>query len=225
MLIAIDQGHGATTNPYPDGIHCEGFQMYQLGYLLYQELKAMNKYSLRCTRNKSADDPTLIQRGSYAKGADLFISLHSNAAADTTVDRVVVIPTFTNPHAEFRNFCRELGDLVKNVLNCKGQTQIFERTYTDVNDGLTKDYYGVIRNAVAAGCSNVLILEHSFHTNPEKAALLSQTDVLKILAKKEAEKIDSWLSPAATPSYWGRLPNANVTYKDLWEILHDPHAD
>lgn len=227
MLIAIDQGHGATTNPYPDGIHCEGFQMYQLGYLLYQELKAMNKYSLRCTRNKSTDDPTLIQRGSYAKGADLFISLHSNAAAKDTVQRVVVIPNIANVDPGFRSFCQEIGDAVKMAMAIKEATQIFDRSYKDVNTGKIMNYYAVLRNANEVGCKNCLIVEHSFHTTPAMAGLLCQDPVLKLIAKKEAAVIDSFLSPgaAAPADYWGHNGSDTVTWAELWELLHDPDAE
>ena len=225
MLIAIDQGHGATTNPYPDGIHCEGFQMYQLGYYLFQELKSLGRYNLVCTRLTSKQNPSLEDRGKAAAGADLFISLHSNAAVSTTVKRVVVIPNIYNLDEDFRTLCQDIGDAVKTAMAIPEETQIYYASYQDVNTGKTMNYYRVLRNAVAAGCERSLIVEHSFHTTPAMAELLSQDSVLKLIAKKEAEVIDRYFHPSASPSYWGRSPEASVTYKDLWEILHDPHAD
>ena len=223
MKILLDPGHGPTTNPYPDGVHYEGFQMYYLAYYLFQELKAKGRYTLQSTRNKVSEDPTTQERGEKARGADLFLSLHSNACDTPTVDRVVVIPTITNTDAPFRNFCLQLGDKVKDCLACDGKTQIFDRSYYDVLLKTEVDYYAVLRNAVNVGCKQALILEHSFHTNAEKASLLCQTEVLKLLAKKETEIIDRYLSPQTvnTPSYWGHDPADIVTYNGLWQILHD----
>lgn len=228
MKIVLDPGHGPTDNLYPDGEHYEGYQMYYLAYYLYQELKQLGRYNLKCTRTKVTDNPTPAERGAMAAGADLFLSIHSNAAANIMVDRVVVIPTITNTEEDFRSFCQELGDTVKLCLACKGDTQIFDRSYQDVNTGKIKDYYAVNRGAVEAGCKKTLILEHSFHTNPEKAKLLSDFAVLKLIAKKEAAVIDAYLTPKQEPEepadYWGHKGTDPVSWKDLWEILHDPNA-
>lgn len=220
MKIVIDEGHGATDNLYIDGKTYEGYQMYFLGYYLYNELKSKNRYTLKSTRNKVTDNPTLLERGSMAEGADLFISLHSNACTDASVTRVVVIPTITNQTAKFRNFCQAIGDAVKVEMGVDQKTQIYERSYKDVNDGLTKDYYGVIRSAVQAGCKNALILEHSFHTNEESAKWLADYNNLKGLALVEANLIDKFLyQPKIEDDYWGHYPTDYVTYSVLKEIL------
>lgn len=225
--IVIDPGHGAGVNLYPDGSHSEGTQMYQLGYHLFQELKAIGRYNLICTRLTSEQNPDVATRGKTAKGADLFISLHSNAAAKDTVQRVVVIPNIANVDPGFRSFCQEIGDAVKMAMAIKEATQIFDRSYQDVNTGKIMNYYAVLRNANEVGCKNCLIVEHSFHTTPAMAGLLCQEPVLKLIAKKEAAVIDSFLSPcaAAPADYWGHNGSDTVTWAELWELLHDPDAE
>lgn len=220
MKIVLDPGHGKNTNPYPDGIHCEGYQMYQLGYHLYYALKEMN-FAVVMTRLQAADNPSLLERGNAATGADLFISLHSNASSNPETDRVVIIPTITNVDPVFRQFCQTIGDTVRNILICEGKTQIYERSYIDQKTGYPVDYYGVIRNAVAAGCKNSLIIEHSFHTNEEKAKMLSDDSVLQLLAKMEAEQIRSYIKGHVDPTYWGYPKDDVVTIERLWNILHD----
>lgn len=216
--IVIDEGHGATDNLYFDQKHYEGYQMYYLGYYLFQELKKLNRYTIKSTRNAVTDNPTIVERGEKADGADLFISLHSNACTTETVNRVVVIPTITNQEKKFRDFCQEIGDAVKQKMIITQNTQIYERAYKDINDGLTKDYYGVIRTAVESGCKNALILEHSFHTNEFASNWLSDFNNLKKLAIVESEVIDKFLS-GAEQEYWGYYPTDYVTYKSLKEIL------
>lgn len=220
MKIVLDPGHGPTDNVYPDGKHYEGYQMYYLGYYLFQALKSTGKYTMKSTRLSVTDNPTIQERGEKAEGADLFISLHSNACVTPSVDRVVVIPTITNIDTKFRNFCQTIGDSVKKEMGCQGNTQIFDRSYQDINDGIVKDYYGVLRNAVNVGCKNALILEHSFHTNPDMANWLSDFENLKELAGIEAKVIDTFLSGEGnSENYWGHYPTDLVTYKELYEIL------
>ena len=163
MRIVLDPGHTAGYNKYPapySGVN-EGTQMYILASYLAMQLRAKG-YDVILTRN-SVEDPTLLDRGADASGADLFISLHSNACESPSVDRVVVIPTITNKDPVYRTFCQDIGDTVKETIGINGNTQIYERTYTD--NGTVKDYYGVIRNAVTYGCKRSLIIEHGFHTN------------------------------------------------------------
>lgn len=222
MKIVIDEGHGANDRPYSDGQHYEGYQMYYLGYYLYQELKSLKKYTLKSTRLSVADNPSLEERGLKAEGADLFISLHSNACDTPSVDRVVMIPTVTNLDIKFRNFCQTLGDVVKKEMGCQGNTQIFDRYYQDINsgNGVAKDFYTVLRSASAVGCKNALIVEHSFHTNNKMMKWLCDFDNLKRLAKEEAKVIDTFLSGEGnSENYWGHYPTDLVTYKELYEIL------
>ena len=227
MKIVIDPGHGAGVNLYPDGSHSEGTQMFYLAYYLYQELKKLGRYNLKMTRLKQDENPAVDKRGKMAADADLFISLHSNAAASNTVQRVVVIPNISNQETGFREFCQNIGEAVKNSMAIKEATQIFDRSYQDVNTGRVMNYYAVLRNANEVGCKNCLIVEHSFHTTPFMASLLCQDPVLKLIARKEAEVIDAFLTPAAaTPAtYWGHDGDEPVTWRDLWEILHDADAE
>lgn len=215
MIITIDPGHGQYDNVYPDGVHYEGTQMYRLGYKLYYKLKDMG-FTVRMTRLKYSDNPSHKDRAELAKGADLFISLHSNACDNENVDRVVVIPTVTNTDPDFRAFCKTAGEKVKGILKCQGTTQIFDRYYPDTDD---TDYYAINRLSVEKGCRNVLIMEHSFHTNPAKATLLCDDAVLDQIAAGEADSIKSFIDPETVPFYWGHDGSETVTYAELDRIL------
>lgn len=223
MKILLDPGHTAGYNKYPSPVAgtSEGTQMYILTSYLAMLLKSKG-YDVELTRN-STEDPDLLARGRKAEGADLFISLHSNACDTTTVDRVVVIPTITNKDHDFRRFCQDIGDTVKKTIGITGTTQIYERTYID--GGVTKDYYGVVRNAVAYGhCMKSLIIEHGFHTNPAVAKWLSYSTNLLKLARAEADMIAQYLplpAPVKTDkTFYGYDLKANVTVEMLADILN-----
>ena len=223
MKIILDPGHTFGYNKYPAPLTgtSEGTQMYILACYLGMTLKSKG-YDVELTRN-SAEDPDLLTRGKKAEGGELFISLHSNACDTTTVDRVVVIPTITNKAQDFRRFCQDIGDTVKKTIGITGNTQIYERTYID--GGVTKDYYGVVRNAVAYGhCMKSLIVEHGFHTNPAVAKWLSSSTNLLKLAKAEADIISQYLplpAPVKTDkTFYGYDLKANVTVEMLADILN-----
>lgn len=222
MRVVIDSGHGQYDNVYPDKAHFEGTQMYKLGRFLISDLCKYG-WTVVTTRQALGDNPDVEQRGKMAQGANLFISLHSNVCNTPTVDRVVVIPNIGNKETKFRTFCQNIGDAVKECLSCEGKTQIYDRT---LPGDATKNYYGVLRNAVLAGCTKCLIVEHSFHSNPSKASLLCNDDILKGIADAEAKILYNYLEPfpkddpvPVVPSYWGHKGTEYVTYQELERIL------
>lgn len=227
MKIVLDPGHTAGYNKYPAPYSAvnEGAQMYILASYLAMQLRAKG-YDVILTRD-SVQDPSLLDRGADASGADLFISLHSNACESPSVDRVVVIPTITNKDPVYRAFCQDIGDTVKATIGISGSTQIYERSYTD--NGKIKDYYGVIRNAVMYGCKRSLIIEHGFHTNLDVAKWLTSAMNLNKLAIAEAGEIAKYFPvPITVPSdrkpetntYYGYDLKANVTVEMLRDILN-----
>ena len=93
MKICLDAGHGAWDNRSPAvERYYEGNRMFEYQRFLKKALEAYG-IEVLCTRSSVQDDPSLFERGTMAKGYDLFLSLHSNAVggnANESVDYVRV---------------------------------------------------------------------------------------------------------------------------------------
>lgn len=185
--IVLDAGHFTNQNfspVYPS--YKEGNMTWELfGYLK----SALEEYgfNVKGTRTNRDSDLGVYERGLLAAGADLFISLHSNACEAESIRRVVVIPPFVDRN-ECNELTRRLAETVTKCMSIGEQYQLYTRTYVD-GYGRERDYYGVIRGAVEAGCKRSLIIEHSFHTNTASAKWLCESANLKALAKAEAKTI------------------------------------
>ena len=187
MRILIDAGHYTSYNQSPVfKSYKEGNMTWSLYKLLRAELEAKG-YHVDGTRANQSKDIEVYQRGMCAVGYDLFLSLHSNACGSPGVRRVVVIPPVKG-NAECYEMANALGKKVSEVMGIRETYQIYPRPFTDLQ-GKTRDYYGVVRGAVDAGCPRIMIIEHSFHTNEESARWLYKQDNLAALAKAEAEVI------------------------------------
>jgi N-acetylmuramoyl-L-alanine amidase len=119
IKIMIDPGHYAGFNKssvYPS--YCEGDKMWILSQYLIEELKTYG-FEVGCTKPSINEYPKnngadyAYGRGMMAKGYDVFISLHSNACATESVDRVVVIIPMC---AAGRTLGNELGQIVKDTM-------------------------------------------------------------------------------------------------------------
>lgn len=197
IKIMVDPGHYAgfnKSNVY--SAYCEGDKMWTLAQLLIDELKSYG-FTVGRTKPSINDYPKnngadyVYGRGSKAQGYDLFISLHSNACNTESVDRAVVIFPMS---AAGRELAVKLGESVKTVMGVSSY-QMMQRDYNtgayyyDQKARSGKDYYGVIRGAMAVGAKAAIIIEHGFHTNKKCAMWLSNDANLKALAKAEAKVI------------------------------------
>lgn len=188
--VCLDAGHYGNYNAGAVKGYYESVRMWKLTELLAKELTARGITVIK-TRSNQATDLALTSRGRKAKGCDLFLSMHSNAAGAASVDYPVAYVPLNGTGTAIG---QKLADIVADVMGTvqKG------RTATRKGSG-GADYYGVIRGAVAVGVPGV-ILEHSFHTNPKAAAWLMNDANLKKLAKAEAECIADWLEKTAVPA-------------------------
>ena len=195
--IVIDPGHGRLGNPHTtkEGFY-EGTQNFILATYLKEYLEKLD-FFVELTRKDINEDPSLMERGYMAKGASMFISLHSNAPGDPQNDyeRSVYhthrgVETYYSLSNTEKNsiLARMLNDAVVECMQTLDRG-IKTREYPD-RPGI--DYYGVLRYSVEAGCSRAVIIEHGFHTNPEDSAFLQDSECLARLAKAEAEVIDKW---------------------------------
>lgn len=195
--VVIDPGHGKYGNPYPPAKgYYEGTQMFKLaGYL--KELLVKSGVDVVLTRNSVEEDPALDVRGKTAgkNGAQLFISLHSNAPASATDTGPSGVIAFYSIKDIPKNkpFATKLVTEVAKLMNTKNlgaATRV----------GSNGDWYGVIRNSAASGCNNAFLIEHGFHTNPTDVAKLIDDNWLKKIAATECELICEFLGTKSTAS-------------------------
>lgn len=188
--VCLDAGHYGNYNAGAVKGYYESVRMWKLTELLAKELTARGITVIK-TRSNQATDLALTSRGRKAKGCDLFLSMHSNAASAESVDYPVAYVPLNGTGTAIG---QKLADIVAYVMGTvqKG------RTATRKGSG-GADYYGVIRGAVAVGVPGV-ILEHSFHTNTKAAAWLMNDANLAKLAKAEADCIAAWLEGTAKPA-------------------------
>ena len=188
--VCLDAGHYGNYNAGAVKGYYESVRMWKLHELLAKELTARGITVIK-TRSNQATDLALTSRGKKAKGCDLFLSMHSNAASAESVDYPVAYVPLNGTGTAIG---QKLADIVADVMG----TVQNGRTATRKGSG-GADYYGVIRGAVSVGVPGV-ILEHSFHTNPKAAAWLMSDANLAKLAKAESDCIAEWLEGTAKPS-------------------------
>lgn len=204
--VCLDAGHYGNYNrsPVVSGYY-ESVRMWKLTELLAAELTARGIHVVK-TRSNQKTDLALTSRGRKAKGCDLFISLHSNAASSESADYPVAYVPLNGSGTAIG---QKMADCVADVM---GTTQ---KGRTATRRGSTgADYYGVIRGAVSVGVPGI-ILEHSFHTNRKATNWLMSDANLKKLARAEAECIAAYLGVKNKPVEKDYLCRVRVTIKDL----------
>lgn len=205
-VVALDAGHYGKYNRGVVSAYYESEAMWTLHNLLATELEAYGIQVIK-TRQVQALDMDLVTRGRKAQGADLFLSLHSNACDTERVDRPEAIYLWDDNCGAIDEASKEIAGLlaetVRKIMDTKDPARTFTRKagHDRDRDGLKNDdYYGVL-----FGCHQVaapgVILEHSFHTNRRACEWLMHDANLRTLAKAEAKTIAAWFDvekPAAT---------------------------
>lgn len=181
VTITADPGHGPGNQNKGPTDYYEHEGMWKLANYLKEELEN-NGVKVVLTRTEN-EDPSLDERGSKAKGSDLFISLHSNASEFQEASGVEVFYSIQQPENE--QYARRLAEVTSNVMgtNNRGAKTLESKDYPG------QDLFGVIRSAVAAGCPHVYLVENGFHTNPKEEEWLKNDNNLKKLAEAQAKVI------------------------------------
>ena len=191
--IVIDPGHygGYNTGICPN--YFEGNTMLTLSQYLGASLTAMGA-NVKYTRTSNDQNPSLAERGQMAAGADLFISLHSDASDNPEIEGVTAFYSLRQPATE--PFAADIGRAVSGAMN-----NTFRGTTTRESESSPGyDYLGVIRAAVAAGAKNAFLIEHGFHTNMQDCMTLSDSASLKRIAEAEAAIIGQHFGLSAVPA-------------------------
>lgn len=202
IKILLDPGHFGKVNPYyvlrPAIDYSEAEMTWKLHQYLKAELESYG-FEVGVTRTDPNKDLDVVLRGKMAKGYDLFLSLHSNACGTPSVNRAVMCCyqdlTGTDIDDKSKAIGITLGETIQKTMGLTGY-QIYQRKISSDRDGdgeLNDEYYGVLYGARLQKVPAVIV-EHSFHTNPEAAKWLYNEANLKKLAENEAKALAEYYS-------------------------------
>lgn len=207
VKICVDAGHFGKYNQSPaDNDYYESEAMWALHLMLCDELEKRGIQTVK-TRAVLANDMSLTARGGMAKGCDLFLSLHSNAVADSVRDDIDYPVSYVSVNGKADEIGLLLAQCVQNIMGTAQPARIEKKTGSQ-----GADYYGVLRGAAGVQTPGV-ILEHSFHTNTRMTKWLKSTANLKKLAAKEAEIIAAYFS--------AKEENGIIRYRRLGDIPNE----
>ena len=188
LKIKVDPGHAGKYNKGAAAGYWESEMVWKLSNYLVPYLKKYPGIKPTMTKSSLAQDPAVYERGTMAKGNDLFLSIHSNSSDSPSSDYPLTIVSYCK--RQLYNVAQPLGvALAKGIRKTMKTTQAHQVWIKQLSNG--KDWYGVIRGASDVGVP-AIIIEHSFHTNPKKAAWLMKKANLKKLATMEAQTISKY---------------------------------
>lgn len=205
MRIMLDPGHaGAYYNASPV---VSGYYESAMTWSLAAKLKAALEdrgFVVGLTRQNRDEDPELTERGRRARGYDLFLSLHSNAATFEEADAPWLIhlagDADTEIDEESVRVAVALGRVIPSVMGVSDSQCHIKRCDFDRNgDGkLNDEWYGVLFGAKSVGVPAVIV-EHSFHTNRHAAEWLLDEGNLEELAQAEADALAEYYGMEGSP--------------------------
>lgn len=191
-IVCLDAGHYGKYNRSPVvPAYYESEMVWKLHLMLKKELESygIEVWKTRADQNKDLD---LESRGRASKGADLFLSIHSNAADNEAVNYVVCMHQIDDNCGAMDEQSKEIAGLLANcvagVMGAKGQIWSTQSSSDRDGNGYKDDYYGVLRGAHSVHTTGVII-EHGFHTNKAQTNWLLVDANLEKLAKAEAKVI------------------------------------
>ncbi len=185
IIICLDAGHYAKANHSPiNPEYWESDFSWKFHLYLKTELESYG-IEVITTRREKDKDRGLESRGKASEGCDLFLSLHSNACGDPSIDGPMAL---CQVNGSTDVLGQRLADTVAEVMQTKDGGTIWKR----LGDYSTpKDYYGVLRGAASVGTPGIL-LEHSYHTNLRATKWLLNDNNLKKMAAAEAKTISDY---------------------------------
>lgn len=214
IKILLDPGHDkAKYNQGAATGYWEGAQMWKLYQFLRPALEKRG-FIVAGTKNRCDQSVDVVTRGRMARGYDVFLSLHSNACGDPAVDRPVGIYFVDDAcgaiDEESKELAKLLSETVAEIMGTRYPAQQYSQKSSRDRDGdgsKNDDYYGMLYGCHQVGVPGI-ILEHSFHTNPEAAQWLMDDDNLRALAEAEAD---------ALAEYYGVMGSAPAPATDKKE--------
>lgn len=181
IKICLDAGHYGKYNQSPV---VPDYYESDMAWKLHLKLKAfLEEFGIEVitTRTNQKQNLGLTARGKVAKGCDLLLSVHSNAATKEPVDYPIA---FVPINGSADSLGEQLAKCVEQTMNTKQSSRAESKRSEKGN----WDYYSVINGATSVGVPGI-ILEHSFHTNTRATKWLIKDSNLDKLAKAEAKVI------------------------------------
>ena len=204
-IVCLDAGHYGKYNHSPVvSAYYESDMVWKLHLMLKKELES---YGIEVwqTRSNQENDLDLESRGRASNGADLFLSIHSNAADSESVNYVVCMYQIDDdcPIDDVsKELAEKLSKCVASVMGgVKARTWNKQSSSDRDGNGYKDDYYGVLRGAHSVHTAGVII-EHGFHTNKAQTTWLLVDANLEKLAVAEAKVI---------ADYYGMQKTSNAT--------------
>ena len=187
MKICIDPGHyGSNYNPGVAAGYVESNFTWDLWLALKEELELYGIEVIGSRASKN-DNPGLQARGKTSAGCDLFISLHSNGADNKPeLSAVHVVFSMVSGGAGIgQALADSITALIKKDWSSISKPEVY---YYESFNHPGQDYYGVLLGAARVG-TPAIIVEHSFHTNPDWCRWAMKAGNVAKLAKTEAATI------------------------------------
>ncbi len=182
LKICLDAGHFAKYNQSPvNKNYWESEMTWKLHLYLKEELEQYG-ITVITTREEQEVDLGLADRGHCAAGCDLFLSIHSNADDDASLDKPMAFCTVTGKVDALGQL---LADTTAEVMETR-QAGVIEHKV-----GSKGDWYSVLYGAYKVGVPGIL-MEHSFHTNLRSTNWLLVDENLQKLAAAEAKVISEY---------------------------------
>ena len=179
--VMIDSGHFKGNSNRGQSGYYEYEGVWKISNYLKQILE-LNGVQVDFTKLYE-EDLNLYKRGQKAQDYDLFISEHTNAYNQKTRG-VEVFYDFSKP--QDKKYAEELALAVSKVM---GNSNRGAKTRTYDNNGITYNYYGVIRGASVTNCPHIFLIESGYHDNLEDEAFLKVDLNLKKIAQAQADVI------------------------------------
>ena len=207
-IVCLDPGHGpGNVNGSPDGAYKE----HEFTWDLYTRLKPLLEQQgvkVVCTRTQD-QVPGLTARANVSNraGADLFVSLHSNATGGGgwSSARGFVAYTSSGPESAERN--QAAVDII-NAVKAQGVVLF----------GTGKPYHELF-TVLTATTAPAVLLECGFHTNQEDVALLSDSAYRDKLAAGIANGILTYLGMDTVEQPESGEPDQPSPWaKEAWEL-------
>lgn len=186
FVLVLDPGHGPGIGSNRGGLlFNEGDQNYEFSQHLMREGKKYKNLIIKNTRPTGNEDPSFKERVAISKGADLFLSLHTNAAKNT-VRGVEIFGSNQNTNLTFGKDITEAWSRILNTPNRGVKYDQVRGSFTRTPKKNAIDAFFVFKNNTA---KQKFLIESVFHTNLEDStAFLNNQERLakeffKILSK------------------------------------------
>lgn len=158
--------------------------MWNIYECLRQNLENKGFY-VGVTRNESTD-LGYDKRGEMAHGYDMFLSLHSNATNIgnymQTSKSHIMYEYVEGESQEVIDFADNIATSVKNVMNISQANYPYEHNHKVL-------VYAKMSDENKPGCPISILIEHSYHDNPQYGYMLTQSSTHSAIAEAEANVI------------------------------------